>query len=345
MYREALNGWKVPVMRIPDRLNRFAQYGVQLFGIFGYMLPDDYAELQSMKILAILGMLDSAEAEGLLDEDTTLIEATSGNSGNAVKTAAKERGLKNPPWLVLNRDVPEGKRKPLDVGGAHIIYPDPGKTAIATARERGGGGYQKDGTWKKSDDNFLNLDQYANPANARYYRRIVPGILEQVPDLSAVCVPVGTGGSIIGLDDGFREHSEHVRMVAVQCAPGHEIPGVRDLARMGEILLPWQDAYDTRVEVEQKPAYLAALWLYRLKDWGTGPSGGLTLVGADRFLDKLVKEGRLDERLRRGRDGKISVGVVFHDGIRPYFDRFDANLPLSDVRYEDADTMPLPWEI
>jgi len=305
--------------------------------VLGYAIPEDFAELNTMKVLSAIGLFRGARKAGLLTKNTTIIEASSGNAAAAIVAIAPEAGIQNPVEIVIPPDPPEGKRAPLEVAGARLLYADRGLSTVETARARGGGGYQSNGTWVKGKNDYLTLDQYANPWNPWGYEEYAaPNILAQVPTFDAFVAPIGTGGTLIGFSNYFRKYLEKITMVGVHCAPGHEIPGVRDLNRMKDIRLPWEKALDFRIEVETRPSYLAALWFFRFMKLATGPSGGFTYMGALKFLSMMKDRGRLGEFRR--------VLVLFHDGNRPYWDRFKANLPLSEIRYQDVSTMPLPWE-
>jgi cysteine synthase len=151
---------------------------------------------------------------------------------------------------------------------------------------------------------------------------------------------VGTGGTVIGLGAGLRERVEDVTVVGAMCASGEEIPGVRDLERMKEITLPWQDALSDCIEVEARVSYLSSLWFNWAEGLTPGLSGGLTYVAALKFLKKRKDEGTLDAL--RSKDGKIQTVIVFHDGWRPYLvDRF----PMLPTDYQSPTTAPKPWEL
>jgi cysteine synthase len=302
-----------------------------------------------MKFLAALGLAMDARERGLLTPETVIYEATSGATGRnlAMIMPSKPFGVKGV-TLIMNDDVPLGKKFPALLAGATIISPHQGLSGIATARKLGGGGWKPDGAWAPAEDGGLTLDQYANPANATFYRdRAAPEIARQVGTTRKVVLvaPVGTGGTIVGLSQGLRDRYREVMVVGAMCAPGQEIPGVRDLQHMKEITLPWRDALsapfeDHRVEVEARPSYSSCLWFAWTQGLTPGISGGLAYVAALKFLKKRKEAGTLDAL--RDENGKVQIVIVFHDSWSAYLtDRFTAFLPRE---YQIPALAPKPWE-
>ncbi len=330
---------RLPVVPVSDELNPFAEDGVHLHAVLGYTMPYD-----SMKFLAVLGLGLDAKERGLIDPETTIIEATSGATGLGLTEVMPAQPFNvRKVILVMNEDVPLGKKAAPYFAGATIIPPLEGMSGIATARKLGGGGWKPEGEWQIADDGTLNLDQYSNPANTRFYREwAAMKIIKQLPsaDNLVLVAPVGTGGTIVGLGQGFRERAEKVTVVGAMCAPGEEIPGVRDLAKMKEITLPWKEALDDRIEVEARPSYLSSLWFHWTTGLTPGLSGGFTYAAALKFFHKRKDEGTLDEL--RGKDGAIHAAIIFHDGWRPYLvDRF----PMLPTDYQKPSSAPKPWQL
>ncbi|MCL4392400.1 pyridoxal-phosphate dependent enzyme [Patescibacteria group bacterium] len=332
--------WPLLVVPVADALNPFKEDKVEMYAVLGYSMP-----YETMKFLAVLGLLQDAKAKGMLEGVKTLIDGTSGAFGLVMAAIAPAEPFNIPKiTLVMKEDVPHGKKYPPYLVGAHIIPPLEGLSPIATARKLGGGGWKPDGEWTMSPEGWLDLDQYANPANASFYRTwAAPRILAQVPQVTTLVVPVGTGGSVVGIGGGVREKLDgKVTVVGAMCAPGHEVPGVRDLMGMKEILLPWRDAIDERIEVETRVSYLSALHFAWHQGITPGVSSGLTYAAGLKFLRSEKEKGTLD-RLRHKKSGIIKVVMIFHDNFRPYVaDRFTVFLPLE---WQRPSTAPMPWEI
>jgi cysteine synthase len=244
--------------------------------------------------------------------------------------------------LVIQRDLAVGKKDPLDLAGAEFIYPMEGMSAIATARLLGGGGYSPDASWGPADDGTLCLDQYGNEHNEDLHEWYTgPRILEAVPNLRIYAGGIGTGGTTRGIVKYMRQHVENFKSVGVLCAPGEKIPGVRDLARLKEVRLRWQDAIDVKMEMTTRQSYLATFWMNGLTGWMGGPGGGFTYAALLKFVKSCKETGKpypLDDlRVKGGSDeGLIPAAFMIPDGVRPYIDHFKANLPSDWLRMETA---------
>jgi cysteine synthase len=326
--------WRLPVVPIIPELNPFAQDGVDVFAALAYELP-----FHNIKTPTILGMLQHARAAGALEGVHTLVEATSGNTGFVLAMLASVFDIRRV-QLVVAPDIPDGKRYPLICAGATLVTPEAGLSGVATARQRGGGGWKAEG-WCP-DNGYLNLDQYANPANSLLHEKWVgPKIWEEMNgDLSVFCAGIGTGGTLCGISRCLRDRAAALTVVGVLRAPGQEVPGVREEARMKEISLPWREAAGVCVEVSTRPSYAMSLWFAWRMGLTLGPSAGFAYLGLLKFLAKQKQDGTLDAL--RSRDGRIRAAVLFADTFRPYGDRFTAHLPLT---YLHPSTAPQPSDL
>ncbi|MFA5942505.1 MAG: pyridoxal-phosphate dependent enzyme [Candidatus Paceibacterota bacterium] len=331
-YLQRWTKWPLPVIPVPEKLNPFKADKVDLSIVLTCHLP-----YENIKFFTVLGMLLGAQAVGALKGVHTLVEATSGNTGVVLAAMAKSFEISKVK-LVVAPDLPDGKRYPFLLAGAETIPPEEGLSPIGTARKLGGGGWREE-DWH-ADNGILNLDQYANPYGTEPHRDFMASkILDQVAYPPTVFVAgVGTGGTLVGVSKHLRDRRENITIVGVLLKKGDEIPGVRDLARMKEITLPWHESLDEFVEVESRPSYLAALWFNWVMSITPGPSSGFAYLGALKYLALQKMNGKLDS-LRDDR-GRVHAVILFPDGNRPYGDRFMANLP-SD--YLKASTAPMPW--
>lgn len=331
-YLENWHKLSLPVVQIANELNPFYNKGVVFYAALANHLP-----YENIKFITVYGLLQNALDVGALQKTKILVEATSGNTGVALALMAKHFGI-NKVKLVVAPDIPDGKRYPLILAGAELIYPKEGLSAIATAREMGGGGWKPDG-WQP-DSGYLNLDQYANPFGAEPHStftadKIVEKLFYNTP--SIFVSGIGTGGTMVGIGKYIKRNNMRAVNIGVLLKAGSEIPGVRDLNRMKEITLPWRDFSDGIVEIGSRQSYLASLWLNWVMGITPGPSSGFAYLGALKFIKSLI-----DSKLDSFRDDhdKVRVVVIFPDGNRPYGDRYMANLPFECL---SPATAPLPW--
>ena len=153
-------------------------------------------------------MVERAEAEGLLRPGDTIVEASSGNTGNALSMVAAVKGYR---MLVVMPRGMTSERVAISRGfGAEVleIGDFDVNEALAKARELGG----KEGYYcPRQFDNEWNVEEnrvWLGP-------EILAGLPEgRVPD--ALVMGVGTGGTLIGVGQAFREANPAVKLVAVE---------------------------------------------------------------------------------------------------------------------------------
>jgi cysteine synthase A len=154
-------------------------------------------------------MIEAAEVEGRIEPGRTLIvEATSGNTGIALAFVCAAKGYEL--VLTLPQGMSRERESLLRLYGARVDITESlgGMTeAVAAAR-----------AMARDDDVFLP-DQFSNPANPEVHRRTTgPEIARALDDRVDVFVAgVGTGGTITGVGEYLREHTNpSVRVVAVE---------------------------------------------------------------------------------------------------------------------------------
>jgi len=188
---------------------------VQLSRIAGSLEASLFGKLEalnpggSVKDRIGVAMIEAAEREGRIEPGrTTIVEATSGNTGIALAFVCAAKGYE----LVLT--LPQGMSKEreslLRLYGARVdITESLGgmEEAVQAARELA-----------RRDDVFLP-DQFTNPANPEAHRRSTgPEIARALDgDVDVLVAGVGTGGTITGVGEYLREHSNpQLKVVAVE---------------------------------------------------------------------------------------------------------------------------------
>ena len=187
-----------------------------------------YNPAGSVKDRIGVAMIETAEREGRIELGrTTIVEATSGNTGIALAFVCAARGYE----LVLA--MPQGMCRERE--GLLRLY----GARVDVTESLGGMNEAVDAAraMARRDDVFLP-DQFSNPANPEAHRRTTaPELWEAMDgDVDVVVCGVGTGGTITGVGEVLKERNPSVRMVAVEpassavlCgrAPGpHKIQGI-----------------------------------------------------------------------------------------------------------------------
>jgi cysteine synthase A len=239
--------------------------GVELYGKL-----EQYNPGGSVKDRIALAMVLAAEKEGRIAPGrTTIVEATSGNTGIGLAFVAAARGYDL--TICLPQGMSRERETLLRLFGAkvQVVESMGGMTeAVDQARKLAEG-----------DDAWMP-DQFANPANPAVHRRTTgPELLEQMDHRVDVFVAgIGTGGTISGVGHVLKAHDEKTLVVGVEPAssavlsgkaPGpHRIQGigagfvppVLDRRVVDEIIpITDEDAIDTAWAVSKRCGVLAGL--------------------------------------------------------------------------------------
>lgn len=203
---------RTPMVRLQRLPGDDVAEGVELYGKLEAFNPGG-----SVKDRIGVSMLEAAEREGLIEPGkTTIVEATSGNTGIALAFVCAAKGYD----LVLT--LPEGmsreRERLLSLYGARVeITESMGgmNEAVDAAR-----------AMAARDDVFLP-DQFSNPANPDVHRRTTgPEILDALDGKVDIFVAgVGTGGTITGVGEVLKERNPDTWVVAVEPATSAVLSG------------------------------------------------------------------------------------------------------------------------
>jgi cysteine synthase len=231
-------------------------------------------------------IIERAEQEGLLSPGDTIVEASSGNTGNAMSMVAAVKGYR---MLVVMPNGMSPERTAISrafgaevmaVGDFHVT------DALATVRELG----ERPGYFAPQQfDNEWNVEE----------NRVWLGseILEQLPEgvlPGAVVGGVGTGGTIVGVGQRFREVNPDCLVVALEpdesctilCGEigKHLIEGISDGFVPG-IIERHRAELDRVVSVDSRAAVAEMRRLAREHGVFVGPSSGAHLLAARRLRE------------------------------------------------------------
>jgi cysteine synthase len=250
---------------------------VQVEGIYcklEYLNPSG-----SIKARIAKYMIERAEDEGLLRHGDTIVEATSGNTGNALSMVAAVEGYR---MLVVMPEGMSGERVAIsrafgadvmEVGHFHV------NEALAKARELG------------QEPGYFCPAQFESEWNVEENRIwLGPEILSQLPDgvvPDAIVMGVGTGGTLIGVGQAFREVNPAVKLFAMEPSESstilcgevgdHLIEGISDGFVPG-IFERHQGLVDTALTVDSEEAVEEMRRLARKYGLFVGPSSGANLI-------------------------------------------------------------------
>src|SRR5690606_3996038 len=167
-----------------------------------------------------LSMILKAEAEGKLPGKSTIVEATSGNTGISLAMIAAVRGHRC--VLVMPEDMSMERRYILQAYGAEIEL-TPAQQGMAGAVERAA-------EIARTTKGAFQPSQFENPENPEaHFEGTAREIWEQVGgEIAAFVVGVGTGGTVTGVGRFLKEQAgEDFKLVAVEPAASPVLSGGR----------------------------------------------------------------------------------------------------------------------
>jgi cysteine synthase A len=248
--------------------------GAGLFGKLEALNPGG-----SVKDRIGVAMIEAAEAEGRIAPGrTTIVEATSGNTGIALAFVCAAKGYD----LVLT--LPHGMSREreglLRLYGARVELTDSLGGMIEAV--------QAAQALAIRDDVFLP-DQFSNPANPEIHRRTTgPEILEAMDGrVDAFVAGVGTGGTITGVGEVLKAHNPDCLVVAVEPSTSAVLsggpPGPHKIQGIGAGFVPKvlnTEILDEVIAVDDEDAIETARRLARHEGVLAGVSGGAAVWAA-----------------------------------------------------------------
>ena len=214
-----------------------------------YLKCEGFNFAGSIKLKAATAMVEAAERDGLLTPGAILVESSSGNLGVALSVLAASKGYGF--VCVTDSRCSLSTRRQIEAMGGQVrivLHPDV-EGGLLGARIN----YVR--RLCASDDRYVWLNQYLNPANERsHYYHTAPSIAAEFPGLDVLFVGAGTTGTLMGCARYFKQHQRSVRVVAVDSvgsvtfggAPGRRMipglgtsirPALLDESRVDEVIL------------------------------------------------------------------------------------------------------------
>lgn len=236
-------------------------------------------------------MIQDALEKGLINENTTLIEPTSGNTGIGLSAVATALNLKI--IITMPETMSVERRNLMKAYGAELVL-TPGsegmKGAIAKAKELA----------SQIENSFIP-GQFENPANpTAHYKTTGPEIYEQTEGKVDIFVAgVGTGGTISGIGKYLKEKNPEVKVVAVEPASSPVLStgkgGAHKIQGIGAGFVP--ETLDTRIydeiiTVENEDAFATGKEMAKTEGILVGISSGAALYAAKELAKREENAGK-----------------------------------------------------
>jgi len=269
------------------RLNSMSEeLGVDLLGKMESGNP-----LGNVKDRIAVAMVDAAERDGLLTDETTIIEPTSGNTGIGLAFVSASRGYKL--ILTMPETMSIERRQLLRHFGAELVLTEGKlgmKGAIAKAEELVA---TIRGAWMPS--------QFTNPANPAIHRTTTgPEIWEQAErNVDIFIAGVGTGGTITGAGGFLKEQNPQLHIAAVEPAASPVLsggsPGPHKIQGIGAGFIPEvldRSIIDEIVQVTNEEAFENGRQTARREGILCGISSGAAVAAARKIGARTENKGK-----------------------------------------------------
>ncbi|WP_426484448.1 cysteine synthase A [Flavobacterium sp. 2] len=164
----------------------------------------------SIKDRIALAMIEDAERKGLINQDTVIIEPTSGNTGIGLSLVAAVKGYKV--IVVMPESMSIERRRILNAYGAEYVL---------TPREKGtSGAVERAKELASTIKNSFLPSQFTNKANVEIHEKTTAlEIVADFPDgIDYLITGVGTGGHITGVSKILKQHFPNLQTYAVEPA-------------------------------------------------------------------------------------------------------------------------------
>lgn len=237
---------------------------------------ESYNPLRSVKDRAALAMVEAAEQGGLLSPDSTIVEASSGNTGIGIAFVARLKGYRV--VIVMPESMSLERRKLITALGAELV--------LSPATEGMKGALRIAQEIIDKTPGARSLGQFDNPANPLTHEQ---GTAEEIwrdtdGAVDYVVAGVGTGGTISGIARGLKRHKPDLKAIAVQPSLSQVLTGgshsPHKLQGIGAGFVPENykaELVDEVLSVSNDEAIAAARILASLEGVLVGYSGGAAL--------------------------------------------------------------------
>ncbi len=171
----------------------------------------------SSKTRAVKFMMDDAVKQGRLHRDSTIIEASSGNTGIALALLAARRGIRA--VIVMPEHMSRERQQLIRAYGAELI--------LTPAAEGMSGSMKAAEELLQNTPHALSLGQFENPANPlAHYCTTAPELWRDSGGHIQVFVAgVGSGGTISGVGRYLKQRNPHIKIIAVEPAKSPVLSG------------------------------------------------------------------------------------------------------------------------
>lgn len=246
----------------------------------------------SIKDRIALAMIEDAERRGIINENTVIVEPTSGNTGVGLALVAAVKGY--PLIVIMPESMSVERRKLVSAYGAQLVL---------TPRELGmGGAIAKAKELAEQNANYWIPQQFQNMANPKIHEETTAQeILKAFPEgIDYLVTGVGTGGHISGISVVLKQHFPHLKVYAVEPELSPVLsggqPAPHPIQGIGAGFVP--ETYtaalvDGIIKVSKEEAFFYAQELPKKEGVLAGISTGASLAAVAQLLKKIPEGAKV----------------------------------------------------
>ncbi len=262
------------------------QCGATILGKCEFMNPTS-----SVKDRIGANMIRNAMETGKINNDTTIIEPTSGNTGIALASICAALNLKL--TLTMPESMSIERRNLLKALGANLVL-----TPAASGMK---GAIEKAEELNREIENSIILQQFQNPSNPDVHRKTtaLEVLRDTDGDLDIFIAAVGTGGTLTGTSEVLREKIPDIEIIAVEPQDSPVLsggqPGPHKIQGIGAGFVPKilnTDVYGEIIQVSNEDAMETSKMLAREEGLLVGISAGANVYAAMQVASRPENAGK-----------------------------------------------------
>lgn len=251
-----------------------------------------YSPAHSVKDRIGVSMIAAAEAVGLINSETIILEPTSGNTGIALAFVCAAKGYKC--VLTMPDTMSKERRILLRAYGAELVL-TPGSEGMP-------GAIRKAEEMAASDPRYFIPQQFENPANPEIHRQTTAEEIWRDTDGKAdiLVAGIGTGGTITGVGEVIKARKPSFQCIAVEPAASPVLSGgekgPHPIQGIGAGFVPGvlnTGIYDEVLQVEAQDAFVTARRMAEEEGLLVGISSGAAMWAALQVSRRLENRGKL----------------------------------------------------
>jgi cysteine synthase A len=247
--------------------------------------------LGSVKDRVAYAMIEQGIADGKINQDTVIIEPTSGNTGIGLAFVTAVKGLRL--ILTMPDTMSVERRKIVSALGAEIVL-TPGRAGMR-------GAIDKANQLQEEYGNAFIPQQFENEANPAIHRKTTAQEIWEDTDgkVDIFVSSVGTGGTLTGTAEVLKEKNPAVQIVAVEPAASAvlsgEKPGPHKIQGIGAGFIPKvmkTELVDEIIKIENEEAFEMSRKIAKTEGLLVGISSGAALAAAVKVAARPENEGK-----------------------------------------------------